>query len=808
MKISYNWLKEYVNIDLDPSEISKYLTDSGLEVEDIETIESVKGGLKGIVIGQVMSKEKHPNADKLNITTVDIGQENHLQIVCGAPNVEVGQKVPVATVGSIIYSKDDSFEIKKSKIRGELSQGMICSESELGLGNNHNGIMTLEHSASVGTLASDFFEIESDIVFDVALTPNRSDAMSHFGVARDLVAVLQHNNIECELTPVKIDTFEEPDNKLIDIEVHDVEACPRYAGICLENVQVKESPAWLKRALNSIGLTPINNVVDITNFVLHETGQPLHAFDISCIKGNKVIVSHLKEKTPFTTLDEQIRELSSNDLMICNDELEPMCIAGVFGGLRSGVSETTTQVFLESAYFNPVSIRKSAKRHGLNTDASFRFERGVDPHAVIYALKRAALLIKEICHATIASKITDVYPKQIEPKKITAHFKHIDQLIGEKIQPKEIKSILASLDIKILSDDETSLELEIPTYRVDVTREVDVIEEILRIYGYNKVKTPNKITSSISYSQMPDPHHLQNVVSQFLSNNGFNECMNNSLTKSSYASLIDEINDEETIRIINPLSQDLNALRQSMIFAGLENLAHNINRKATNLSFYEFGKTYHLINGKRLEKNKLVLIACGNKSTENWENPNSPKDFYWLKKHVLQLLNRCGINTLKEKNSPLSFLYDGYSMSFKKNTICQFGFVSNQLLTTFDIKNDVLYAEFDWDLMIRASHSKQTLFSEYSKFPSVRRDLALLLDEDVEFIALKKLALQTETKLLKSVNLFDVYEGNKLPNGKKSYAMSFILEDHHKTLTDSEIDDTMNRLIIAFQDKMNAEVRK
>lgn len=808
MKISYNWLKDYIDIDLEPDVVAKYLTDVGLEVEGTEIIESIKGGLRGIVIGQVLTKEKHPNADKLNITSVDIGIESNLQIICGAPNVEVGQKVPVATIGSVIYTENDSFTIKKSKIRGEVSEGMICSESELGVGNNHDGIMVLEKNAQVGTFASDFFKVQSDIIFEIGLTPNRSDAMSHFGVARDLATVLKHNKINVNLKSPQIKELKKSKDVGTQVEVLDTNACPRYAGIRIDNVQVKDSPSWLKTKLNSIGLTPINNVVDITNFVLHEMGQPLHAFDASKIKGNKIVVTHLKENTAFTTLDEQERKLSSEDLMICDEKLEPMCIAGVFGGLNSGVESTTTNIFLESAYFDPVSVRKSAKRHILNTDASFRFERGVDPNTVLDGLKRAANLIEEICHGTIASKLVDIYPNPIKPKKISVRFDKVNQIIGEVINPKIIKSIVSSLDIELIYSDEKMMELAVPTYRKDVVREVDIIEEILRIYGFNNILIPKQISSSISHSKTPNPVHLRNVVSQFLSNNGFNECINNSLTKSDYCQLIDELNEQETIEIINPLSQELNALRQSLLFSGLENVAHNLNRKSSDLSFYEFGKTYHLINGKQVERNKLTILACGNELQENWQKKNSSKDFYWIKKYSELVLNRLGISPLKGKNSSLSFLDDAYSFFSKKKPLCKFGYVSTHLLKSFNIKVDVLYAEFDWDAILQCCQSENVTYAEFSKYPSVRRDLALLLNDDIEFETLKKLAFQTEFKLLRSINLFDVYEGEKLPEGKKSYALSFVLENKEKTLTDKEIDDTMNRLILAFEHKIKAKVRK
>ena len=808
MKISYNWLKEYINIDLDANVVAKYLTDTGLEVEAIEIVESVKGGLKGIVIGEVLTKEQHPNADRLSVTTVDIGKENNLQIVCGAPNVEAGQKVPVATIGTILYSGDDSFKIKKGKIRGEVSEGMICAEDEIGLGNSHEGIMVLDANAKSGQLASEYFNIESDIVFEIGLTPNRSDAMSHIGVARDLAAVLHHNNIDCQLEFPDISSFKEGNEKGFSIEVKDYEACPRYAGLIIKNITVGNSPDWLKKNLTSIGLTPINNVVDITNYVLHETGQPLHAFDASKIKNQKVIVQQLNENTKFITLDEQERKLSSKDLIICNGDNEPMCLAGVFGGIDSGVSDSTTSIFLESAYFNPVSVRKTAKRHSLSTDASFRFERSVDPNLVIYALKRAANLLVEICGATISSSISDLYPKKINHTSLTLNYNKVDSLIGEKIDRSQIISILKDLDIDVETKNNDQVELSIPPYRIDVTREEDVIEEILRIYGYNNISIPKQIKSSISYSQKPNSHDLQNTISDLLSSNGFNECMNNSLSKSSYSKLIEEIDDEKQIVLLNPLSQELDGMRQSMLFSALENISYNLNRKASDLSFYEFGNTYHLENGKYVENRKLILLATGNTSFENWDNPSKQKDFFWMKKRVEHILKRLGVTNFKGKTSELSFLDDAFTYMIKKDVIAKFGSVSDSLLSKFGIKNEVLYAEIEWGLLTSRLKHNNTTYKEINKFPSVRRDLALLLDKDIEFSTLNTIAKQTENKLLKSVNLFDVYEGDKLPKGKKSYALSFALESSEKTLTDKEIDKVMNNLIQSFEQKVGAEVRK
>jgi len=808
MKISYNWLKEYINIDLDANVVAKYLTDTGLEVEGIETVESVKGGLKGIVIGEVLTKDQHPNADRLSITTVDIGQENSLQIVCGAPNVEAGQKVPVATIGTVLYSGEDSFKIKKGKIRGEVSEGMICAEDEIGLGDSHEGIMVLDANAKSGQAASEYFNIESDIVFEIGLTPNRSDAMSHIGVARDLAAVLHHNNIDCKLEFPDISSFKEGSEKGFSIEVKDYKACPRYAGLNLENIKVSSSPDWLKKKLTSIGLTPINNVVDITNFVLHETGQPLHAFDASKIKNQKVIVQQLAENTKFTTLDEQERKLSSNDLIICNGDNEPMCLAGVFGGIDSGVSSSTTSIFLESAYFNPVSVRKTAKRHSLSTDASFRFERSVDPNLVIYALKRAANLLAEICGASISSNISDLYPEKINNTSLILNYDKVDSLIGEKIDRNQITSILKDLDIDVETENDTQIELSIPPYRIDVTREEDVIEEILRIYGYNNISIPKQIKSSISYSKKPNSHDLQNAISDLLSSNGFSECMNNSLSKSSYSKLIDEIDEEKQITLLNPLSQELDGMRQSMLFSGLENISYNLNRKASDLSFYEFGNTYHLENGKYVENRKLILLATGNESFENWDSPSKQKDFFWMKKRVEHILRKLGISNIKGKTSDLSYLDDAFSFTIKKDVVASFGSVSSPLLSKFGIKNEVLYAEIEWGLLTERLKHNNTKYREINKFPAVRRDLALLLDKDIAFSTLNNIAKQTENKLLKSVNLFDVYEGDKLPKGKKSYALSFALESSEKTLTDKEIDKVMSKLIESFEQKVGAEVRK
>ena len=809
MKISYNWLKEYINIDLNPKEVAKLLTDTGLEVEGIEQIESIKGGLKGIVVGQVIEKIQHPNADRLSLTKVDIGSEELLQIVCGAPNIDKGQKVPVATIGTILFSGDDSFKIKKGKIRGEVSQGMICSESEIGLGKSHDGIMVLDSKAKVGIEASKYFKLESDFIFEIGLTPNRSDAMSHIGVARDLKAALnqlgQKKSIQFpELS--KIETFDGKNQISVEIENNDL--CPRYAGICLTDIKIEASPNWLTKRLEAIGLTPINNVVDITNFVLHETGQPLHAFDLQNIVDNKIIVRNLSDKTKFTTLDEAERELSSEDLVICDGKSSPMCLAGVFGGLNSGVSQKTKSIFLESAYFNPVSIRKSSKRHNLNTDASFRFERGVDPNNIIYPLQRAVDLIINVCGAKVCSDLIDLYPNKIENIQLELSLEKVTKLIGQEIATDNICSILENLDINVVEKKQNKILLSIPTYRTDVTREEDVIEEILRIYGYNNIDIPKQVLSSISSINKPNAEKIQNTISDFLSSNGFNECMNNSLTKSNYIDLIKEIDKKEQVILLNPLSQDLNALRQSMIFGGLENISFNINRKSSNLKIYEFGKTYSRLEAdKYKEDRKLSLFVCGNEADENWNKSGHEIDFFFIKKQVEQILIRLGIQNFNAENLEISSITDGYCYKIGEKIVARLGQIHPNLTSHFSIKKCIYYGEINWDLVLKLCKNTKTKFKSISKFPSVKRDLALLLDEDISFSSLVKIAKQTEKKYLKEIQLFDVYKGDKLEKGKKSYALSFLIEDQEKTLTDKQIDNMMDNLIKAFEQKANAKVR-
>ena len=806
MKISLNWLQQYIKLDLEVNQISEFLTDTGLEVEGIEEIESIKGGLKGIVIGEVLTCQQHPNADRLKVTTVNIG-ESVLDIVCGAPNVATGQKVLVATIGTVLYDGEESFKIKKGKIRGEVSMGMICAEDELGLGASHDGIMVLPNEVEVGTLASDYFKIENDTVFEIGLTPNRSDAMGHFGVARDLKTVLNHNGSELEMCLPTLKQFKTDNNNLsISVEVENSELCPRYSGVSISGIKIEPSPEWLKNRLKSIGIESKNNIVDVTNFVLHETGQPLHAFDAKKITGNKIVVKTLSEKTKFITLDEVERDLSAEDLMICNEK-EGMCLAGVFGGLDSGVSHSTTSIFLESAYFNPVSVRKTAKRHHLSTDSSFRFERGCDPNMTLYALKRAALLIQEIAGGEISSEIVDIYPNEIKHFELELTYKKLDSLIGEKIEREAVKSILTDLEIEVVSETQTGLSLKVPPFRADVQREVDVIEEVLRIYGFNTVKIPSKLNTSISHSDEVNPEQIRNITSDLLSSNGFSEIMNNSLTKESYIHLISELNEQENVKILNPLSQDLNVMRQSLLFSGLENISYNINRKNQDLKLYEFGKTYHKVEGENQEKEHLMLLLTGKVNSENWNTTKDKTDFFVMKEKVEHILFRLGITKIKSEEISTYGFSEGLMYKHKKNRLVCFGKVDKKIIKSFGIKQELYYADFNWDLILNLVLNTKIKYSEVSKFPSVKRDLSLLIDKEVTFKELNTIAKQTETKILKSVNLFDVYVGDKLPEGKKSYALSFILEDNTKTLTDKYIDKVMNKLISSYETKLGAEVR-
>ncbi|MCI2228007.1 phenylalanine--tRNA ligase subunit beta [Polaribacter sp. MSW13] len=808
MKISYNWLKQFLQTDWDATKTGELLTDLGLEVEGIETKESIKGSLQGIVVGKVLTCVQHPNADRLKITTVDLGADEPVQIVCGAPNVASGQKVPVATIGTTLYDdKGEGFKIKKGKIRGEESFGMICAEDELGLGKGHDGIMILDEALEVGTPAAKVFNIEIDQIFEIGLTPNRSDAMSHFGVARDLRAGLIQKDIKLELISPSVSDFHVDERVLrFDVEIENKELVPRYCGITIIDVEVKGSPEWIKNRLKAIGITPKNNIVDITNYVMHEVGQPLHAFDTQKIKGNKIIVKTLEEGTKFTSLDEVERELSSEDIMICDADSNPLCIGGVFGGLKSGVTENTTSIFLESAYFNPVSVRKTAKRHALNTDASFRFERGIDINMTEYALKRAALLIEEYSGGKMASDISDFYPEKLEDFQVFLSYDNAYRLIGQEIPKDTIKNILASLEIKINSETEGGLGLTIPSYRTDVQREADIIEEILRVYGYNNIKFSHKLNTSISFDSNKETK-IENVIANQLSALGFNETMANSLTKPEYTSLSENLNEEANVEMLNPLSNDLKVLRQSLLFSGLESVAYNINRKNNSLKFYEFGKTYHKYAEKYQEDKHLTLFVTGNRTKDSWQTATKKSDFFYIKGIVTSLLSRLGIDKFKTTPTKLDVFSEGITLSLGKIKLVELGVVKRTVLKEFGIKQEVLFADFNWDTILKLTGNKKLTVSELQKFPAVKRDLALLLDAKVEFKEVYNLAFQSEKNLLKEVDLFDVYEGENLPEGKKSYAVSFLLQDETKTLADKQIDKIMQKLQQTFEKNLDAVLR-
>lgn len=808
MNISYNWLKQFVKLDWEAVQTAELLTDLGLEVEGINNFESVKGGLKGVVIGHVLTCIQHPNADRLKLTTVDIGAGTPVQIVCGAPNVAAGQKVPVATIGTTLYTKEgEAWTIKKGKIRGEESHGMICAEDELGLGEGHDGIMILDDSLKPGTPCSEVFEIENDQVFEIGLTPNRSDAMSHFGVARDLRAGLRQKEIEKELITPPLTNFKITDRSLkIDVEVENNELAPRYCGITLSNLIVQTSPDWLKNRLRAIGLTPKNNLVDATNYVLHELGQPLHAFDAAKIKGNKVVVKTMPKGTKFTTLDGIERELHEEDLMICDIE-KPMCIAGVFGGEHSGVTENTTAIFLESAYFNPVSIRKSAKRHGLNTDASFRFERGIDIENVESTLRRAAILIKEIAGGDITSDVVDLYPQKVKPQEVFLSFSKIDKLLGQEIPRDKIKSILSSLDIKVMNVTESGMGLMVPSYRTDVQRDVDVIEEILRVFGYNNIAISEKLNASVAPTSKFEDHKLQQIIGNQLAAQGFFEIMANSLTSPAYSEISEVHNQDNAVKMLNPLSNDLAVLRQSMLFSGLEAISYNSNRKRQNLKFFEFGKTYHQFANKRDENKHLSLFLTGNRTDSTWVIPEKKSDFYYLKTIVTNILLRLGISGIKLSPIDNSDFSEGISIKSMKRELVVLGVVKKSIVKSFDIKQEILYADFNWDNILELLSKKGIVFKNIPKYPEVKRDFALLLDNTVSFKEVHDIAFQTEQKLLKDVSLFDVYTGKKLPADKKSYAVSFTLQDEKSTLTDKQIDKIMAKLQRKYENDLGAELR-
>ena len=808
MKISYSWIKQFLKIDWDAEKTGELLTDLGLEVEGIETKESIKGSLKGVLVGEVITCEQHSNADRLKVTTVDLGEGEPVQIVCGAPNVETGQKVPIATVGTTLYDKNgEGFKIKKGKIRGEESFGMICAEDELGLGSDHDGILVLDKDLKPGTPVADVFNIDTDFVFEIGLTPNRSDAMSHFGVARDLRAGLIQREIKKELISPSVSDFHVDERTLrFDVDIENKELVPRYCGITITDLTIQDSPDWIKNKLKAIGIAPKNNVVDITNYVLHELGQPLHAFDAQKVKGNKIKVKTLKEGTKFTTLDEVERELSAEDIMICDGDSNPLCIAGVFGGLNSGVTENTTSVFLESAYFNPVSVRKTAKRHALNTDASFRFERGIDINMTKYALKRAALLLKKYAGGKLASDISDLYPVKIDDFQVFLSYENAYRLIGQEIPKETIKNILASLEIKINSETEGGLGLTIPSYRTDVQREADIIEEILRVYGFNNVEFSNKLNTSITFNT-DNNTKVENVIANHLTTLGFNETMANSLTKSEYINLSENLNEEANVQMLNPLSNDLAVMRQSLLFSGLESISYNLNRKNNILKFYEFGKTYHKYNERYDEQKHLSICVTGNRTKDSWNLKPNASDFFYLKGIITSVLSKLGINNPKTSPVKNDVFSEGISISLGKTKLVEFGSIKISILKEFGIKQQVLFADFNWTNILKLSGNKKIKISELSKFPSVKRDLALLLDNTVQFKEIYNLAFQSERKLLKEVDLFDVYEGDNLPDDKKSYAVSFVLQDENKTLEDKQIDKIMNKLQQTFEKNLNAVLR-
>lgn len=820
MNISYNWLKEYVDFDLTPEEVSAALTSIGLETDGVEEVQSIKGGLEGLVVGEVLTCEPHPNSDHMHITTVDLGEGEPVQIVCGAANVAAGQKVIVATLGTKLYDGDQSFTIKKSKLRGVESNGMICAEDEIGVGTSHDGIIVLPQDVVPGTLAKDYYNIKSDYVFEVDITPNRADACSHYGVARDLYAWLVQNGYQTLLHRPETSEFKVDNHDMdIDVVVENTEACPRYAGVAIKNVTVKESPEWLQNKLRLIGVRPVNNIVDITNYILHAYGQPMHCFDADKIKGGKIVVKTCQEGTKFVTLDEVERKLSERDLMICNAE-EPMCIAGVFGGLDSGTTEATKDVFLESAYFHPTWVRKTARRHGLSTDSSFRFERGIDPNGTIYALKEAAILVKELAGGEIASDIKDNYPAPIADFAVELSYEYVNSLVGKVIPAETIKSIVTSLEMKIVAETAEGLSLSIPAYRVDVQRPCDVVEDILRIYGYNNVEIPTSLKSSLNVEGEVDKSvKLQNLVSEQLVGCGFNEILNNSLTAASYYDGLETYKPENLVRVMNPLSNDLNVMRASLLFGGLECIQHNANRKNADLRFFEFGNCYHFNAEKKnpekvlaaySEELHLGLWLTGKYISNSWAHPDMNSSVYELKAYVLNIFSRLGVNLGAMVFGNLSD--DIYSVAISIHTrggklVATFGVLSKKLQKAFDIDNEVYYADINWKELMKAIKGKKVTYTEISKFPAVKRDLALLIDKKVQFAEIEKIAYETDKKLLKSVELFDVYEGKNLEAGKKSYAVSFVLQDENATLNDKQIDKLMQKLIANLQNKLDAKLR-
>ena len=811
MKISLSWLKDFVDIPVSAEETSKILTDIGLEVEKTYEVETVRGGLAGLLIGEVLTCEKHPDADRLKITTVNIGNDEPSQIVCGAPNVEKGQKVVVATPGCVLYpSEGDSFKIKKSKIRGVESLGMICAEDEIGLGKSHSGIMVLPEDAPVGEHASKYFNVENDIVFEIGLTPNRADAMSHFGVARDLMVAFKHLGIHPKTAKVcspNVSEFKPGTNSKVTLKV-ETDACGKYLGISIENLKVAESPDWMKRRLNSIGITPKNNLVDITNYVMHELGQPLHAFDADIVKG-EVVVRSAKEGEKFITLDEVERTLNEKDMMICN-ATEPMCIAGVFGGEKSGVSEETVNIFLESAYFNPVRVRKSAKRHGLNTDASFRFERGVDPEFTEYALKRAAMLFVELGGGEITSEIVAHDELEIAPFTVKCNYDKINALIGHELSKETVNSILNDLEISVEENSDNNFTCTVPSYRVDVQREADIVEEVLRIYGFNNIPIPQKLNSSISYRPAIDAEKIKETITQLLLGNGLVEGMSNSLTKGAYHTNFEDgnINSKFNVAMLNPLSKDLDVLRQTLLFGCLEAVALNQNHGNPDIQLFEFGKSYHKYESGYQEQQWLGICLSGLQSPSDWQFKKNEYSYYHAKSLLEGILNRLGINkNVKLTNIDSDHFVDGQAYQIAKKKIAKVGWISKKLRKAFDIKKDVFFIEINWDGVLELSNMNRVKFKELVKFPAVNRDFSLLIGEEVSFNEIKELAEKADRKILKQVELFDVYEGDNLPKGKKSYAVRFILQDENKTLKDKEIDSVMNKIQDSLIQNLSAELR-
>ena len=835
MNISYNWLKDYVDFELTAQEVADALTSEGLEVGCVEEVQPVKGGLQGLVIGEVLTCVPHPNSDHMHVCTVNFGEGEPVQIVCGAPNVAAGQKVVVATLGCKLYDGDECFTIKKSKLRGVESLGMICAEDEIGIGTDHNGIIVLPETAVPGTPAAEYYNLKSDYLIEVDITPNRADACSHYGVARDLYAWLVQNGHKTALHRPSCDGFKVDSHELdIDIEVQNAEACPRYAAVTLRNCEVKESPEWLQDKLRTIGLRPINNIVDVTNYIMFAYGQPLHCFDADMIKGGKVVVKTMPEGTPFVTLDGEEHKLSDRDLAICNVE-EPMCIAGVFGGKGSGTYETTRNVLLESAYFNPTWIRKSARRHGLSTDASFRFERGIDPNGVIYALKQAAMLCKELAGGEIAMEIKDVYPNPLPDFVVDLNYEYAYGLMGKNIGADTVKSIVTSLEMKILEETAEGLKLQVPAYRVDVQRPCDVVEDILRVYGYNNVEIPSAVRSTLNVKGDEDKSHkLQNLVAEQLVGCGFNEILNNSLQRAAYYDGIESYPASHLVKLMNPLSSDLNAMRQTLLFGGLECIAHNANRKNADLKFFEFGNCYYFREENKCpdivpgvsssrdpeviqhvldaysEDYHLGLWVTGKRVSGSWAHPDEDSSFYELKAYVLNILTRLGVNFGALVFAPSR--NDIYSKGIEiqnrgGKVLAMLGIVSRKIQKMMDVDHEVYYADLNWKLLMKAIRNNKISYTEISKFPAVSRDLALLLDKGVEFAEIEKVAYSTEKKLLKEVTLFDVYEGKNLEAGKKSYAVNFVLQDETKTLNDKQIDAIMNKLIANLQAKLGAKLR-